>query len=243
MTAGWSRERARDFHMTRMLPSLRYERKFVAEGPTLAAVLATIGRHPSAFSEIYPARVVNNLYLDSAGRCDYHDHINGAANRSKTRVRWYGPQTGRIGCPMLERKVKRGLASGKEVHALPALSLNGGPLQALLKTAFEETVLPEMLRSVLRHFEPALFNRYRRHYFVSRDGRFRLTVDFDLQFASARPNNGSAAFLPPSAPIVIIELKFEPHHAENADLVTNALPFRLTRCSKYVLGIQRMAEV
>ncbi|MHB8523613.1 MAG: polyphosphate polymerase domain-containing protein [Limisphaerales bacterium] len=226
--------------MTPTLPNLRYEWKFIADGLTLTEVLAMVRRHPSAFHETYPARVVNNIYLDSPSHHDYQDHISGAANRTKTRVRWYGPPTGPIERPVLERKFKRGEVSGKEFHALPALSLNGGSVQPLLKTAFNRAVFPEMLRSVLRCLHPSLFNRYRRYYFLSRDGRFRLTVDSELQFANAGAPSGSGAFLPLHTPVVIIELKFAPELAEQAGPVTHALRFRLTRCSKYVLGIQRV---
>ncbi len=236
-----SADRAHHLPMTPILPNLRYERKFIADGSTVAEALAMVRRHPSAFREIYPTRVVNNIYLDSPGRSDYHDHINGVANRSKTRVRCYGPQAGQIERPMLERKFKRGLVGGKGVHALPGLSLNGDSVKPVLKTAVDEAALPEMLRSVLRHLEPSLFTCYRRHYFVSRDGRFRLTVDSDLRFSGVRENGGLAARCPLGAPVVVIELKFAPDVAELAAPVTNALPYRLTRCSKYVLGIRRVA--
>jgi hypothetical protein len=39
---------------------------------------------------------------------------------------------------------------------------------------------------------------------------------------------------------VIIELKFDPKYAEHAAPITNTFPFRLNRCSKYVLGIERV---
>jgi hypothetical protein len=223
--------------------SLRYERKFAADGLAPAQVLAMVRLHPSAFRESYPARLVNNIYLDFAGLNDYRDHISGAAIRSKTRVRWYGPQRGLIERPMLERKLKRGLANTKETYALPALSLDGMSVQSALNGAFDRAGLPEMLRSFLRRLEPATANRYRRHYFVSADGRFRLTVDSELQFLDAGPNNGAAAVPPVSAPVVIVELKFAPDSLGHAGLVIEALPFRLTRCSKYVLGIERMAAL
>jgi hypothetical protein len=80
-------------------------------------------------------------------------------------------------------------------------------------------------------------NRYQRHYFQSADGRFRLTVDSGLQFAAARQVQGSGvSFCPPAAPVVV-EVKYGLAEAEYAAPVTNALPFRLARCSKYVLGI------
>ena len=226
--------------MIPMLPNPRYERKFVAGGLVLAEVLALVRRHPAAFREAYPPRFVNNIYLDSHGRSDYHDNIVGVANRSKTRVRWYGPLSGQIAEPVLERKLKRGLISGKLTHALPGFAANGGMIQPLLKSAFDAALLPERLRSDLCQREPSLFNRYRRYYFLSGDGRFRLTVDTELQFGCGGSSNGLRATLTPFAPAQILELKFGPSEAEQADRVTNSLPFRLARCSKYVLGIGRL---
>ncbi len=223
--------------MIPMLTNPRYERKFVADGLVLAEVLALVRRHPAAFREAYPPRFVNNIYLDSHGRSDYHDNLVGVANRSKTRVRWYGPASGQIARPVLERKLKRGLVSGKLSHALPAFFLNGGALLPLLKNIFDAAQLPEGLRSYLHHLEPSLCNRYRRYYFLSGDGRFRLTVDTELQFGHGRASNDLQATLNPLASTQILELKFGPSEAEQADCVTNGLPFRLARCSKYVLGI------
>jgi hypothetical protein len=165
--------------------------------------------------------------------------VNGAANRSKTRVRWYGEQFEAADRPMLERKMKRGMVSGKEAHLLPPLPMNGACTRSLLETAFDSAVFPPLLRSALRLVEPALFNRYHRHYFLSRDGKFRLTVDSHLQFAGARFNCRPAIGSLPAASTVIIEVKFEPDSAENAAGITNALPFRLARFSNYVEGMGR----
>ena len=226
--------------MTPPLLNLRYEKKFIAEGFTTAEVLARVKRHPAAFREVYPPRVVNNIYLDSPTRRDYHDHVNGAANRTKTRVRWYGPQSQLAQRPMLERKLKRGMVNGKEAHPLPPLPINGARLRSLLETAFDSAVFAPLLRSALRLVEPALFNRYHRHYFLSRDGRFRLTVDSDLQFAGLPHDHRSAITPLPPAATLIIELKFGPELAEDADVITNAWPFRVARFSKYVAGIERI---
>jgi hypothetical protein len=109
-----------------------------------------------------------------------------------------------------------------------------------LQAAFSSAKLPEMLQLALQQREPSLFNRYYRHYFVSGDGRFRLTVDSGLKFAGVKPNSQPAVFSLPATPTVIIELKFGPEFAEEAGLVTNVLPFRVARFSKYVAGIERM---
>src|SRR5664279_765599 len=129
---------------------------------------------------------VNNLYLDSLEFRDYHDHVNGVAHRSKTRLRWYGAWSGRIATPSLEHKLKCGLVSGKVSHRLPPLSMNGHVSRPDLEAAFDGANLPELARLALHHLQPSLLNRYQRQYFQSADGRFRLTVDSDLQFAAAR---------------------------------------------------------
>jgi hypothetical protein len=48
------------------------------------------------------------------------------------------------------------------------------------------------------------------------------------------------SFRPPAAPVVV-ELKYGLAEAEFAAPLTNALPFRLARCSKYVLGVTSLA--
>jgi hypothetical protein len=229
--------------MTSTLPNLRYEKKFVAVGFTLAEVFATVRRHPAAFHEVYPPRAINNIYLDSPTRRDYFEHLNGAANRVKTRVRWYGQRFEAADRPMLERKLKKGMVSGKESYELPPFSINGGCLGTLLESNFDTAVFPPMLRSMLQHLEPALYNRYQRCYFLSGDRRFRLTVDSRLQFAGVSRNRPPAIDLLPAAPTVIVELKFEPKFAEEAGRVTNALPYSVSRFSKYVTGIDRLREL
>jgi hypothetical protein len=223
--------------MTLLPPNPRYERKFIAYGFTVPEVLALVRRHPAAFRETYPARTVNNLYLDSADLRDYHDHVNGVAHRTKTRLRWYGAWSGRIDTPIFECKLKHGHVSGKAARGLPPLSMNGTVSRPDLEAAFDSANLPALTRSALRHLQPSLLNRYQRCYFQSADRRFRLTVDSGLEFASARQVQDAGVFFFPPASLVVIELKFGLAEADSAGRITNALPFRLARCSKYVLGI------
>lgn len=221
-------------------PKYRYERKFLAPDLSPAGALAVVRRHPAGFRETYPARAVNSLYLDSPARRDYFEHVNGAPHRVKTRIRWYGQRAGQIERPTLERKLKRGSVGGKTAWALPALHLNGGIAPADLTAVLDRAAMPENLRWALRLLEPAVVVSYLRHYFQSADGCFRLTVDSDLQFWGVHPGTGTMSAVPAPAIPVILELKFDPQHAPRAAPLTNALPFRLARCSKYVLGIERL---
>jgi hypothetical protein len=218
--------------------NLRYERKFLPDGLSRAEVLACIRMHSALFREAYPERTVNNLYLDTPNRRHYFDHINGAACREKVRVRWYGAFQGRVERPRLEFKYRRGLLGGKTTHALPAFTVNGGFRRAELAALWQD--LPEAIRLRLGGVEPSLANRYRRSYFVSADGHFRLTLDWALETwdvcTTARPAHPA---MPEGLPF-ILELKYDALHAPEADRITNAFPFRLVRCSKYVLGVERL---
>jgi len=215
--------------------ALRYERKFLAHGCSLDQVLTTVRRHPALFRQVYPPRTVNNLYLDSVSLRDYADHVAGIADRVKTRIRWYGSPAGAIARPALERKFRRGTVSGKLSYSLPALDLALGAPLAALDLAAAWAPLPDAIRALVSPLRPALVNRYQRRYFLSGDGQFRLTVDWDLEFLAPAVTLHP---LRPTPPVVILELKYGPAQAEAAGEVSGRLPYRLTRCSKYVLGIE-----
>jgi hypothetical protein len=142
--------------------------------------------------------------------------------------------------PTLERKLKQGLVSGKISHGLPAFQWNGSGVKPELSKALQSAELPGMLREVLRDLEPSLCNRYRRHYFKSLNGKFRLTVDSDLQFGPPTSNAATTGGLPINDHALVIELKFDPRHAAEALHIGQHLPVRLMRCSKYVLGIEKL---
>lgn len=236
------------------IPNARYERKLLATGLSLAQVLALVRRHPAAFRQVYPERVVNNIYLDSPSLASYREHVNGTPNRQKIRVRWYGDAAGAVEIPVLEQKLKRGAVSGKIAHAMPPLhtgqpiawsgispknepSYGLTPSRETLTSAFGDACLPDSVRASVRHLEPALFNRYRRQYFLSGERRFRLTVDFALEFARLHSVSATPKHLLRAGPLVVVELKYAPADEDRAAGITNEFPFRVRRCSKYVLGI------
>jgi hypothetical protein len=220
---------------------LRHERKLLPVGHALPEVLALVRRHPAGFREVYPPRWVNNLYLDSPGLGDYHDHVTGLPERSKSRIRWYGALHGPIAKPVFERKRKLGALSGKRTHAAPPLALNGGldehKLRAMLGD-LGDLDRQDPLRRCLDVRQPSLINRYHRHYFLSAEAAVRLTVDSEFAFFmpehTAVPMFGRS----PSECTVVVEIKYAPEHDTFAADVSRWFPCRVGRCSKYVLGIE-----
>ena len=218
----------------------RYERKFLPDGLTLPEVVALVRYHPALFHEPYPERMVNNLYFDTPDLRHYQHHINGAANRLKIRLRWYGDFRGRVEQPALELKIRHGLVCRKEAYAMPALDIDGDFSRSKLEARFQRDGLPEAARLHLHCLEPSLANRYRRRYFCSADGALRLTLDWELRFAAPRNFHGASPALFHCGPPVVVELKYGDTHAEHAARAASVFPFRLTRCSKYVLGLQHV---
>jgi len=231
-----------DFMTTLPPTDLRYERKFLPAGFSITEVLALVRQHPALFREAYPERPVNNLYFDTPGLRHYFDHVNGAACREKVRLRWYGEFHGRVENPRLEFKHRQGLLGGKTTHGLPAFSVNGGFDRDALAALWTRADLPEATRLRLRRVQPVLANRYRRRYFVSADGHFRLTLDWAMVTYDVRAAAQAPRALRSDEPRLILEMKYDPAHAAEADRVANAFPFRLTRCSKYVLGVEGLAS-
>jgi len=224
-------------------PSLRYERKFLPGGLSLSEVLALVRQHPALFREPYPERWVNNLYFDTPERRHYFDHVHGMANRAKVRVRWYGEARQQVDSPVLEFKTRHGMVSGKTSHPLPPLNLDGDFGRDASAAALRSPNLPAAMRLRVQGLEPALLNRYRRRYFCSADGTLRLTLDWELEFFLPRNSSGSTRPLPHAGPAVIVELKYAESHSEAAARAANEFPFRLTRCSKYVLGVECLSAM
>lgn len=218
-----------------MLPNPRYERKIIATGLSLPEVLALVSRHPAGFRQSYPARIVNNLYLDTPSLSAYRDHVNGSSCRVKTRIRWYGAPVAQIPAPVLEWKLKSGQLSGKTSTPLPPIQLNRGGAKGAFEPLLRSSAVPEAVRASVQSLHSSLLNSYRRSYFVSADRRFRLTVDSELNFA--HPHHAGCF---EESPLVIIEIKYAPAEADAAPRMTNAFPFRVSRCSKYLLGIQEL---
>lgn len=218
-------------------PSRRFERKFVLPHATPSGVFAMIRRHPGAFREVFPERTVNNVYLDTFNHRAYRDHVHGVSRRTKVRIRWYGSFSGESESRVLEFKNKEGLLGSKAAFPIRNLAINGGVSRAAIHRCLEGAGMPENLHHKVRTLIPTLANTYRRRYFESADGRFRLTVDFELRFAGQPGSSFQWLRSHRDIPAAILELKYDEAHADAASAVAGSFPCRVTRCSKYVLGI------
>ncbi len=179
-----------------------------------------IEEHPGAFSQSYPDRVVNNIYLDSPDLDNWYEGQNGVPNRKKYRIRWYG-DWGLLTDPCLEIKIKENQLGTKQV--LEISSIQWKSLSEDIQTIIDTHELPPYLT-------PSSSNSYSRKYFVSYCGGYRITVDQHLKFGSPFHD-----LLTPSlaSPFIVMELKFDQKDEEGADWIKQFIPFQRTKFSKY----------
>lgn len=217
----------------------RYERKFVISELSQQEIELIIRFHPAMFSEIYHPRWVNNIYFDSFGAQNYRDNIEGLRNRVKVRIRWYGSFLEPAKEPMLEFKFKRGILGAKKKFPLSSFFINQKIGERGLNDLIRNSDLPDSVKAYVSPLVPCLLNRYLRKYYRSWDRHYRITVDSDMKCNTAS-SHFQALFQQDSDKInTVLELKYDSNKDANADTITNHFPFRMTKNSKYVNGIER----
>jgi hypothetical protein len=216
----------------------RYERKFAVPNFSRAEARQIILHNPARFTEIFSQRYVNNIYLDTPGFTFYNDNIIGKNSRKKIRIRWYGELFGDVQKPVLEYKLKSGLSGKKGSYKLKGFKFDKTFDLSVLRKIFDQSDLPDWVRHDLAFVEPGLVNRYSRHYFLSFDQKFRLTLDDELSYYEVSRRNNTFSRRVNDDSSVIIELKYNLNNDHMAGTIANHFPFRMTKSSKYVNGIE-----
>jgi hypothetical protein len=208
---------------------MRYERKYRIEGLALPLIMQSLRLHPASLRPIFSERQVNNIYFDTPGMITYKDNVAGQAQRRKYRVRWYGDKVRKIEAPNLEVKI-RDMELGTK-NTFPVESFHLSNLRKLTKAV--NKICPEAGGMLA----PVLLNSYRRVYFATADNNFRLTIDYDLRYTPLLNNTYLYEHHYSEAQVCILELKYESLFDDVSDRITQYLPFRRTKNSKYVTGI------
>ena len=220
------------------LGTARYERKFRVDNLTLADIENIVRLHPAGFIKEHPLRSVNNIYFDTINMQAFSDNVDGIADRTKFRIRWYGELFGDVKKPVLEYKIKKNLAGTKKHYPLKSFTLEAGITMQDIHKKITESDIPEERKYQLQMLRPVLLNRYVRKYFISADRQYRLTLDFNLEYYRIREKNNSFSHYHVDRRSTIIELKYPLELDGGIDKITNAFPFRMTKNSKYVVGVQ-----
>jgi len=216
----------------------RYERKFHVRSENENMVYISIKKHPAVFSSAFSSRYINNIYLDTNDYSHYWDNVAGLAKRIKVRIRWYGECFGAINTPVLEFKIKDNQLGGKVSFPLAHINVDSSLSIEQIHERFKLLPIPAPLIDYLLTLRMSLMNRYRREYFISQNGDFRFTVDSELSFTKLY-NSDKNSFHKIKYPYSkILELKYDSCLDNEASMIASNTPFRVTRSSKYVFGMQ-----
>ena len=195
-----------------------------------------IDTHSFLFRDLYPDRWVNSIYFDTYALEALDDNELGSALRHKLRLRWYGPLE-KITGPILEVKIKKGIANRKIKESLPRFShdLKADPISwSDFMEKMKSGLSPEAIYNFEQFTTPVLLCRYRRSYYQSACKRVRLTVDQNIQFFDQRFADGpDLATEVDTSGRVVVEFKFENEDEELTSEVFQQFPFLLTKSSKY----------
>ncbi|MDP6361392.1 MAG: VTC domain-containing protein [Planctomycetota bacterium] len=214
---------------------LRYERKFVFDDSYRQNAESLILLHHMHFREVYPPRWVNRIYLDTSDLMFCRANLDGWGRRQKFRIRWYGGLYGEVQSPVLEIKIKEGLAGCKSRHQLGPVNIRADISCGCLMDTLKNAELPESILESCLSFRPVILVRYLRRYFLSSDGRFRLTLDCHLEYFGFSVY-GFSETLPTRHSVSILEIKYSCKD-ETSSEIAGIFPFRLSRQSKYVNGV------
>ena len=128
---------------------------------------------------------------------------------------------------MLETKIKVNKLGYKEHE-----SLNDFRLDDLR----ERITGLDSIRS--RNLEPNVMVSYDRTYYLSQDKMVRATVDRNLNYYSMATSRIEPVAERDSA--IILEIKYDESHESWADAYMQAVPFRLSKSSKYATAVARL---
>ena len=91
--------------------------------------------------------------------------------------------------------------------------------------------------------EPALLNRYNRKYAQSSDGNYRITVDTNMMFYDINSHNNLFLNKAVDYSNTVVELKYNYNKDDCAEHIVKYFPFRLSKSSKYVTGIEAIKRI
>jgi len=220
---------------------MRHETKFSISEFTINEVKKVIMSHPAVFREIHSKRRINNIYFDDVNLTSFTDNVEGERDRKKVRIRWYGDLFGVCKDPAFEIKYKQGLLGWKENLKIEDFYLDrytNVNIKNIFKTKFKNLLFQKHSLG-MSSLIPTLINSYQRTYYLSFDKKYRITLDNNLLFYTTNPViNFFKTFIDQDK--LILELKYDKKDFYNANVISNSLPFRITKSSKYVIGIERL---
>ena len=220
----------------------RYEIKFVAPELEYHRLHHWIYMHTACFVKQYQDRQINNIYFDSHNYNAYTANISGTSNRTKIRYRWYGQSSHPIQ-GALEIKCKRNFFSWKKIYPINKILHHSDSTWRVLNNNLMELLPAEPKVWLGFHPLAVLINRYQRKYFVTPNGKIRVTLDSNIQVYNQSQKPHPNYSLKENIPCVcVLEIKFPRESKNEVSNIISNIPVRVSRHSKYINGLRSILQ-
>ena len=215
----------------------RFERKYYVDqhlGWKFKYMLNSKG-----FKKSFPKRLINSVYFDTNNYSFFKDNVEGVGKRFKARVRWYeniGFPSKNIDKIILEIKKKEGFVGTKEFYDLN-LSINR---DEIFKTLNSNVLLNKISHIIGKNVFPVLQTSYLREYLLSRNNKFRSTIDTNLSVKDFNIDNRFE--IPIRKEIMEIKYSIKDDNDFRNIILNKNFNFRLQKFSKYVTGLINLKQ-
>lgn len=218
------------------LSDFRYEKKFKINNSSLKLINNFLSENELRFIKSFSTRKINSIYFDTNELNFYNENIEGFSKRKKYRFRWYGNiiEDKNIDCN-LEIKIKDGLRGIKKIFPIKSFMFNK---KGNFSYEFNKSSLPKNIFNQLKILKPQLFVSYKREYYVSKISKIRLTIDKNICYQRLYSKNKIRKNIKILSNDIILELKY-PYDTSPQFIKALELPFRLSKNSKYVEGLNK----
>ena len=218
----------------------RYEKKFTVPFSKQYLIPKIISSNGMRFIKHYETRKVNSIYLDTNNLTFYRENLEGLTGRKKFRIRWYD-DLNRDTKIFFEIKQKNNELGFKKIYQLKNNFENNNPLHEIKKN-FHSLInldISSNINSLLYKLKPKIIISYRRNYFISNIYNCRMTLDTQINYAIIDQDRNNIWEDNQKNNEMIIELKYPGNFNQNIIFEKFDLPFRLSKNSKYVNGINK----
>ena len=157
----------------------------------------------------------------------------------KVRIRWYNDLFGNIKEPKLEIKSKKNHQNYKNTFAINNFYFDKSLKDKRnLKNWINKSDIPGNMLKLLYSLHISSMNSYYREYFISTDNKIRITLDSEMTFYDVSTES-IIKINTVDSDYPLIELKYDSKLSTVGDNIANEIPFRISRHSKYILGVEK----
>ena len=220
------------------LQNERYEYKILLTGLDTKVLEKYVYSIPYLFKKSFNDRFVNSIYYDTLNYTALNENLSGVSQRYKTRLRWYNKLNKTNNC-FLEFKIKKGVVGSK--HIIPIrLDLDLDAIrhsEIIYKVSDQLSDNDYFIFNYCSH-NPVVLVRYKRSYFESELYNIRVTIDQGIKYYPQQLSNMlNISYNSRSNENIILELKYLNSNIDVISDIVQYLPYRITKSSKYVMGV------